>query len=226
MSLGQGIGEVLAELRADFPETTISKLRFLEAEGLVNPRRTPAGYRRYSREDVARLRYVLTAQRDHYLPLRVIKDHLDAIDGGQAPPKLAQIPAQATEIDAVTESDISRYDRQGLAALVGQSADWLDEIAAIGLVSVDADGFFGEDAVVVAKAAAELAGFGVEPRHLRSFRAAADRETGLFQQVLAPIAKQRDGVSRASEVAERLLELATQLRTALVRAGLRTTLVE
>src|SRR5437762_13610049 len=79
------IGEVLAHLRADFPDTTISKLRFLETEGLVEPSRTAAGYRKYSSADVARLRYVLTAQRDHYLPLRVIREHLAAIDRGERP---------------------------------------------------------------------------------------------------------------------------------------------
>ena len=82
------IGEVLGQLRSDFPDITISKIRFLEAEGLVEPERTASGYRKFSREDVERLRYVLSAQRDHYLPLRVIKEHLDAIDRGLEPPAL------------------------------------------------------------------------------------------------------------------------------------------
>src|SRR5690348_8358610 len=82
------IGEVLASLRGEFPDITISKIRFLEAEGLVEPERTSSGYRKFSREDVGRLRYVLSAQRDHYLPLRVIKEHLDAIDRGLEPPAL------------------------------------------------------------------------------------------------------------------------------------------
>src|SRR5436309_10001691 len=80
------IGEVLASLRAEYPDVTISKIRFLEAEGLIEPERTPSGYRKFSREDVARLRYVLSAQRDQYLPLRVIKAHLEAIDRGLEPP--------------------------------------------------------------------------------------------------------------------------------------------
>src|SRR5687767_2718655 len=79
------IGEVLAQLRGDFPDVTISKIRFLETEGLVEPERTSSGYRKFTRDDVARLRYVLSAQRDRYLPLRVIRQHLDALDRGLEP---------------------------------------------------------------------------------------------------------------------------------------------
>jgi DNA-binding transcriptional MerR regulator len=86
------IGEVLARLRPDFPDVTISKIRFLESEGLVEPQRTPSGYRKFDHDDVQRLRYVLAAQRDHYLPLKVIKDHLEALDRGLEPPAQAGAP--------------------------------------------------------------------------------------------------------------------------------------
>ena len=89
------IGEVLAVLRDDFPDVTISKIRYLESEDLVHPQRTASGYRKFSRADVSRLRYVLTAQRDHYLPLRVIKDHLDALDRGEPLPGSASTPGAA-----------------------------------------------------------------------------------------------------------------------------------
>src|SRR3954466_2207137 len=99
------IGEVLAVLRDDFPDVTISKIRYLESENLVHPQRTPSGYRKFSRADVARLRYVLAAQRDHYLPLRVIKEHLEALDRGEPLPAsvtgpVAVPPPRATGPDA------------------------------------------------------------------------------------------------------------------------------
>ncbi|WP_324277702.1 MerR family transcriptional regulator [Blastococcus brunescens] len=88
------IGEVLAVLRDDFPDVTISKIRYLESEDLVHPQRTPSGYRKFSRADVSRLRYVLAAQRDQYLPLRVIKDHLEALDRGSRCPRPSAAPAR------------------------------------------------------------------------------------------------------------------------------------
>ena len=92
------IGEVLSLLRADFPEVSISKIRFLEAEGLIEPERTPSGYRKFSHRDVERLRYVLTSQREHYLPLKVIKDHLDAIDRGLEPPAVTGAGPQVPRV--------------------------------------------------------------------------------------------------------------------------------
>lgn len=213
------IGEVLAELRAEFPDTTISKLRFLEAEGLVEPRRTPAGYRKYSWDDVARLRFVLSAQRDQYLPLRVIREQLTARDAaGAAPVRLVAVgPAQEPD---------SRLSRDQLVERSGLDEATLTEVERLGLVAPIAPGRYDADALAVATAVAGLAAFGLEPRHLRAFRAAADREVGLFAQLVAPLARQNDPAARAraGQTADDLVRLSQQLHAALVRAGLREAL--
>lgn len=213
------IGEVLAQLRADFPEVTISKLRFLEAEGLVEPRRTPSGYRKYTGADVARLRFVLAAQRDHYLPLRVIREQLAALDRGEpAGTAVRAAVAAAAEVPA-------RFGRAELLARTGLSEEALAELEQYGLVTEPAGGY-DADALTVARVVAQLAGYGLHPRHLRAYRAAADREVGLFTQLVAPLARQSAPGSReqAAETAREVAALAAQLRAALVRVGLREAL--
>src|SRR5438067_8139514 len=172
------IGEVLAHLRADFPDTTISKLRFLETEGLVEPSRTAAGYRKYSSADVARLRYVLTAQRDHYLPLRVIREHLAAIDRGERPAPAA--PAESRlrpALHAVTQDAEPgdpadpRVSRAELVARSGLTEETLRALEQHGLLAERPGGGYDADAVEVATAAARLAEYGLEARHLRGYRA-------------------------------------------------------
>jgi DNA-binding transcriptional MerR regulator len=225
------IGEVLAHLRTDFPDTTISKLRFLEAEGLVEPRRTPAGYRKYSWADVARLRYVLTAQRDHYLPLRVIRDQLAALDegvssdaaGGARRPSLFAVEgAERAAPDPVERGEL-RLSRAELLAHSGLAEADLQTLEQYGLVAARNGGGYDADALEIAGAAANLAEYGVQARHLRAYRAAADREIGLFTQLAAPLARQGGPAARA-RAAETVRELAAQterLHAALVRAGLR-----
>lgn len=217
------IGEVLGQLRADFPDVTISKLRFLETEGLVEPRRTPSGYRKYTWGDVARLRYVLTAQRDHYLPLRIIREHLatmldtpgavSAVDdsGGTAG------PAEAGDLRLTRDELLDR------AALDDATLRALEQC---GLVSVRNGGGYDADALEVAAAASQLAEYGLEPRHLRAYRAAADREIGLFSQLVAPMAHQHGpaGRARAADTVRELAALTARMHAALVRAGLRETL--
>jgi DNA-binding transcriptional MerR regulator len=232
------IGEVLAHLRADFPDTTISKLRFLEAEGLVEPRRTASGYRKYSWEDVARLRYVLTAQRDHYLPLRVIRDQLAALDQGRASPAatpergdgrlrpslVAVAPAQPAE-SAVDPADV-RLSRDDLIARTGLTEPTLAALEQYGLIAERPGGGYDADTLEVATAAGMLAEYGLEARHLRAYRAAADREIGLFTQLVAPLARSSGPAARA-RAAETVRELAActeRLHAALVRSGLRETL--
>jgi DNA-binding transcriptional MerR regulator len=206
------IGEVLNHLRSEFPDTTISKLRFLEAEGLVEPQRTPSGYRKYSWSDVARLKFVLTAQRDQYLPLRVIRDQL-----ATGAPTLSQVPAAGAE---PVEARVSRTD---LLARTGLTERALQALEQHGLVSPQRGGGYDADAVEVAHAAALLAEYGLEPRHLRAYRAAADREVGLFGQLVAPMIRQPDPAARAraAEAVRELAALTQRLHAALVRAGLR-----
>ena len=214
------IGEVLAHLRAEFPDTTISKLRFLEAEGLVDPTRTASGYRKYSWEDVNRLRFVLTAQRDQYLPLRVIRDQLDQLEETPARPTLVAV---GTEKQSAADVRTSRAD---LVERTGVEDAMLTEIEKAGLVVSRPPGWYDGDAVVIVEAIVGLARYGLEVRHLRAFRAGADREVGLFTQMLAPLVRQHDPAAqaRAAETARDLQALSQRLHAALVRAGLRETL--
>jgi DNA-binding transcriptional MerR regulator len=215
------IGEVLAHLRPEFPDTTISKLRFLEAEGLVEPCRTPSGYRKYSWSDVARLRYVLTAQRDHYLPLRVIRDQLAGLEPG-----VAALSAVGADSSGTTEAADLRLRREDLLARAGLDDTDLRALEQAGLIAARNGGGYDADALEVATAAARLAEFGLQARHLRAYRAAADREIGLFGQLVGPLARQPGPAARA-RAAETLRELAAltqRMHAALVRAGLRETL--
>jgi DNA-binding transcriptional MerR regulator len=229
------IGEVLGALRADFPDVTISKIRFLESEGLVEPARTPSGYRKFGADDLDRLRYVLAAQRDHYLPLRVIKEHLDAIDRGLDPPPLPGGPrVPAVQVDGAPDptafagdhADV-RVSRSELLAAAGIDADMLDQLESFGLVTRRRGSpHYDGNALVIARTVGELAGYGLEPRHLRAFRTAADREAGLVEQVVSPLLRQRTAGShgRAEEVAHEIAALAVTLHTALVRASMRAVL--
>jgi DNA-binding transcriptional MerR regulator len=228
------IGEVLSQLRADFPDVTISKIRFLEAEGLIEPERTASGYRKFSRDDVSRLRYVLSAQRDHYLPLRVIKSHLEAIDRGLEPPDTPgggpQVPRALVVAEGLPGPDAFarepselRLSRDELLDAAGLDSGQLGQIEQFGLLAPRPGGYYDGDALVIAKTVAEMSRFGLEPRHLRSFRAAADREVGLVEQVVSPLVRQRnpEARGRAEEVARELAALSVKLHATLVRAGLR-----
>jgi DNA-binding transcriptional MerR regulator len=224
------IGEVLTHLRTDFPDTTISKLRFLEAEGLVEPRRTQAGYRKYSWADVTRLRYVLTAQRDHYLPLRVIRDQLAALDDGEVVSLTSRlrppvVPVTAGEEPPPDPADL-RLSRAELLDRARLDEAMLSTLEQYGLVAPRSGGGYDADALEVAAAAGNLAEYGLEARHLRAYRAAADREIGLFSQLVAPIARQGGPAARAraAETFRELAALTERLQAALVRAGLRETL--
>ncbi|MFF5296617.1 transcriptional regulator FtsR [Paractinoplanes globisporus] len=215
------IGEVLAHLRTEFPDTTISKLRFLEAEGLVDPQRTASGYRKYSWNDVARLRFVLTAQRDQYLPLRVIREQLDRLDTEPAAPARPALVAVGS--DKAADPADARTPRDDVMERTGISGEMLDELEKIGLVTAKPPGWYDGDAVIIVEAVVGLTRYGLEVRHLRAFRAAADREVGLFTQLLAPLVRQSDPAARAraNETARELQALSQKLHAALVRAGLR-----
>ncbi len=215
---GASIGSVLAQLRTDFPDVTISKIRFLESEGLVQPDRTAAGYRQFSTADVERLRYVLAAQRDHYLPLRVFKEHLDALDRGAA-----DAPAVPAGPEDFAAADTARMTQEELLAAAGIGRAALAELEQFGLVRPGPAGFYDTDAVLVARTARAMTGFGLEPRHLRAFRASADREVGLLAQIVTPMTRQRDpdARARADEVVRELAVLSVRLHALLVKTGLR-----
>ncbi|WP_430790868.1 transcriptional regulator FtsR [Actinoplanes sp. G11-F43] len=214
------IGEVLAHLRTEFPDTTISKLRFLEAEGLVDPQRTASGYRKYSWNDVARLRFVLTAQRDQYLPLRVIREQLDRMEKEPVVPQRPTLVAVGTQQANPADSRIPKAD---LLERTGVDEAILADLEQIGLVVARPPGWYDADQVIIVEAVVGLTRYGLEVRHLRAFRNAADREVGLFTQLLAPLARQHDPAARAraTETARDLQALSQRLHAALVRSGLR-----
>jgi len=321
------IGEVLTQVRRDFPDVTISKIRFLEAEGLLRPERTTAGYRKFSREHVARLRYVLVAQRDRYLPLRVIREHLEEVDRGEnvlpgwaypgghvagegvggpgagapsavagaagvgapsavagaagvgAPSAIAGAaggagnaggaggagnaggapavaargaaggpgPAEPAGLHAVADArggrigqtagagqptgagqakvGRGRVSRADVCRESGLSDRQLRELEQYGLLSGGAGGaYFDAEVLPIAGIIADLSRFGLQARHLRAFKAAADREVGLLEQVAAPLARQRDSEARAksAEDVRELVSLSLRLHVALVKAGLRS----
>ena len=229
------IGEVIDRLRSDFADVTVSKIRFLESEGLVEPSRAPSGYRKFSLDDVERLRYILGAQRDQYLPLKVIREHLDAMDRGLVIPKSAagpRPPKNLSEVEGMPESDAFSnsnaeiaMSRAELIEASGVSSDLLKRLEDFGLVRCEGK-WYNSDAFVVAKTVAQMAEFGFEPRHLRAFKSAAEREAGLVEQSVAPLTGRKDPESlvRAGEVARELAALSVQLHAALVRRALPDTL--
>jgi len=225
------IGAVLARLREEFPEVTISKIRFLEAEGLVEPQRTPSGYRKFSPQDVDRLAYVLRVQRDHYLPLRVIREHLkkaDALDGGEGTPPPA--PSEPREVlDGAlepAEPAALRIGRDELLAATGADEGALAEWESYGLVTAGAAGDYDGEAVNIARLIVDLGRFGLEPRHLRAVKAAAEREAGLVEQVVAPLRRHRNPQTRtyAETTARELAALSVRLHAAMVQSALRVRL--
>lgn len=228
---GMSIGSVLDRLRPEFPDVTISKIRFLEAEGLISPERTPSGYRRFSIADCERLRYVLTAQRDQYLPLKVIKEQLEAIDRGAATVGAVEARARRPRPLAVARGEVSpedlrrdrevRVSRDDLCERAGIDVAFLTELVGAGLLSPGPAGFFDDDAVLLARTAKAMSEFGLEVRHLRAFKLAADREAALVAQIAGPIAKGRDAGARqrAEEMVRELAALSLTLHTCLVKAS-------
>jgi DNA-binding transcriptional MerR regulator len=196
-----GIGQVLAQLQPEFPDLTPSKLRFLEEQGLVTPSRTAAGYRKFSPADVDRLHVVLAMQRDHYLPLKVIRAHLDAVDAGET----AALPGAVSA--STVQATANRFSRADLIREAGATAALLDEAIAASVIRPAE--VYGADALDALRALAALRTVGIEPRHLRGVRAAAEREAALIDQAIAP-ERRPDPAGRARS-AERARELADHL---------------
>ena len=249
------IGAVLDLLLPDFPDVSHSKIRFLEAEGLVTPSRTAAGYRRFTAYDCARLRFILTAQRDQYLPLKVIKAQLDAMPDGELPtigspyptPHLvpdglggsgsAAAPVSPVRV-RLTRADV--LEQAGADSAAGDAllnallkSGVITPIFKGGSTAVGGAGltggstsFFDEHAVVILQCAQALAEYGVEPRHLRAFRSAADRQSDLIAQIAGPVVKtdKAGARDRADDLAREVAALAITLHTALVKSAVRDVL--
>ncbi len=241
---GMSIGAVLELLRPDFPDVTISKIRFLEAEGLVTPQRAASGYRRFTAYDCARLRFILTAQRDHYLPLKVIRAQLDDQPDGELPPfgssygvpRLVSVPdgsegwagagsGAGSDAAAVAPTRV-RLSREDLLERSGVDDDLLTALLRAGVITTGPGGFFDEHAVVILQCASALAEYGVEPRHLRAFRSAADRQSDLIAQIAGPVVKggKADARDRADDLAREVAALAITLHTSLIKSAVRDVL--
>ena len=273
------IGDVLDQLRPEFEDITISKIRFLESQGLIDPERTPSGYRKFYPSDVERLRFILREQREHFLPLKVIKERLSEMDSGVIPeptagdggdesagsgsgskakPKKRRAKAPATEALFETtrraaESDVARtmtesvvddttpdayglsqteviLTRTELAKAAGITDEELGQLEEYGLVTPAHTSrdrvLFDEDALAIARVASSFMRHGIEARHLRMYRAFAEREAGLFEQVLLPYVRQRnpEAQARTRDTLGELSGLGRQLRTALLRQAIRRSL--
>lgn len=197
-----GIGQVLDELRQEFPDVSPSKIRFLEAEGLIAPERASSGYRRFAVADIERLRFILTAQRDEYLPLRVIKERLDAASGDGA--------GAAASAAALTRSE--------LLEATGADEALLAELEDYGLVRHART--YGTEALTVVRCAVAVREYGIQPRHLRAVKAAADREISLVEQVVAPLARQKGSREPALRAARDVAGHIARLHATLVEDGL------
>ncbi|MET0467286.1 MAG: MerR family transcriptional regulator [Aeromicrobium sp.] len=225
-----GISQVIAELSGEFPDISQSRIRYYDEQGLVEPRRTPSGYRKFSYGDVERLRFVLRMQKDRYWPLSHIRQVLDQMDSGEVPdtelkatlrvPQVTLAADGTPTAQSVTEGTGStRMTREELMDAAGIDAATLDQVEEFELIRRRPNQrYYDTDDLVVASLVGQLAELGLEPRHLRGFRSAADRELGLLEQVVPPATRQQSGA--AANLAE-LAALNVRLHTVLVRAGLR-----
>ena len=227
--VSRSIGQVLAALKGDFPEVSISKIRFLESEGLITPERAPSGYRRYAEHDLERLRYVLAVQRDHYLPLKVIKEHLALMDRGEAPPPVPALDARGTARPEGEARPVApaapppppkppvRMTRADLLEASGLTDAALTELERTQIVQPRRGTHYGRDALTLAIAARRMAEYGIDGRHLRAFKMSADREVGLVEQAIAPHLR-RAGGNR--DVQGEVTQLVISFHAALVRTAM------
>ncbi|MDQ6797106.1 MAG: MerR family transcriptional regulator [Actinomycetota bacterium] len=234
------IGEVLSLLKDEFPDVTISKIRFLESQGLLDPERTPSGYRKFYETDVERLRWILRQQREHFLPLKVIKGRLrgdpegaegleddDDLDGGSSRPLATAGVAAAVGDSAplVARTSGANLNLTELAAASGLEEDDLRELERFNILSgrrVGSSVYYDDEALLVAGMAAGFMKYGVEARHLRMYKTAADREASFFEQVVMPMLKQRNPQARrqAADTLGELARLGQGLRQAMLRKAL------
>jgi DNA-binding transcriptional MerR regulator len=219
----RSIGEVLVTLKPEFPDVTISKIRFLESEGLIAPERTSSGYRKFYDGDVTRLRTILKLQRDEYLPLRVIRERLEGGEDGQAAPPPQQLEP---EDEVAAPSTDLQMTADELASATGVDRTFIDGLVSFGLLKpedMNGERFYDGDDLIVLRIVKDFFKYGVEPRHLTMYRHFADREAAFFQQIILPVLRQRNPEARRA-AADSLTDLAgisRRLKQALLRANLR-----
>lgn len=221
------IGEVLKLLTPDFPDITLSKIRYLESEGLVFPQRTSSGYRRYVNADVERLHYVLTTQKKTYMPLKQIKKHLDAMDSCSVIPITKAATAQTIiSPEEFRKPAITRLSDVEIAEKAGVELQFVIDLANVGIIGPDQSGFFTADDIQVVSAASALSEFGIDARHLKSVKNAASRQADLISQVVTPLVRSnKDGArEQAEEMSRQMSALVVSLHAILVKNELRNQL--
>jgi DNA-binding transcriptional MerR regulator len=223
------IGEVLDAVREEFPDISISKIRFLESEGLIAPERTQSGYRKFYDADVSRLRYILSLQRDHFMPLRVIRERLEKGDSNGGSPALAPVPTPvASGNDAVPAEPVStgvQMTRAELAKAAGLSEAQIAGLEDFGVLTKRDDDRYDEADLLLATAAGRMMSYGAEPRHLRMFRQFAERETAFFEQMVMPARrKDPDAHKAAVQSISELVDIARKMHDAMLRTSVRDVL--
>ncbi|MEL4359375.1 MULTISPECIES: transcriptional regulator FtsR [unclassified Luteococcus] len=229
----RSIGQVLAILKVEFPDVSISKIRFLESEGLLAPERAPSGYRRYAQSDIDRLHYILTVQRDHYLPLKVIREHLEMMDRGEQPPNL-EAPAPATPVPVAEVADVAgpartpgaspratrkpmRLTRRELLQASGISEQVLLDLERQQLVQPRRQSsYYGREALTICVVARKLQLYGMDSRHLRAIKQSAEREAGLVEQAVQPFLRRHN--SQAAEAAKEVTQLVVHAHAAMMHS--------
>ncbi|SER61683.1 MerR family regulatory protein [Propionibacterium cyclohexanicum] len=208
----RSIGQVLTILKAEFPDVSISKIRFLEGEGLVSPERAPSGYRKYSQADIDRLRYILRVQRDQYLPLKVIRENLELMDAGKEPPRAEPPPPPPVESSSGAAAERHenhasrpiRLTRRELLRGSGLPEARLIELERQQLVMPRRNSsYYGREALMICVVARKLQAYGMDTRHLRAIKQAAEREAGLVEQGVQPFVRNNpDAAHLLSEVSQ------------------------
>jgi DNA-binding transcriptional MerR regulator len=228
----QSIGEVLVAVKTEFPDITISKIRFLEAEGLIEPERTPSGYRKFYGHDVERLKSILRMQRDEYLPLKVIKERLLKQDAGSDETPVAEGTADAGEEEANAADEIAdaptglQMSLEEMATATGIERDRIKELESFGIVrSHGPDGarYYDGDDFVILSIVKDFFRYGIEARHLTMYKHFADRESSFFDQIVAPTLRQRNPDARrtAAQTLANLSATSRKFKQALLRTSLR-----
>lgn len=249
----RSIGEVLSLLSTEHPDLTISKIRFLESQGLISPQRTPSGYRKFFEADIERLNWILVQQRDHFLPLKEIKRRLVAGEvtpsalraaavGSDGPPGTPSLFASRGDEDggeAVPEDtegseepkeaveDGVSLTAEELARAAGSDVDHIYELQRLGLIAPTSgshgaatEAVFDEEALLIVRTVAALARHGIRARNLRMFKVAADREAGVYEQLLGAL-KARGATARLRSELTQVVELTESLHRLLLRRLMR-----
>lgn len=218
------IGELLKLLQQEFPDLTISKIRFLESEGLLSPERTPSGYRKFSQADAQRLRFILKLQKEKYLPLKVIREKLNELESGKV--RAGDLAGGDTEAFQVGE-EISAYQdatlpRENLPQALDIDLSFADTLEEYGLICShkgDDGTYYEREDVKILRIAREFSRYGLEPRHMRMYENLTDREVMAFEQIILPSLKSKDPEARrrALEILQQLVNLSRELKDQLLK---------